>query len=88
MRYTEVQTALRETLLCMISDDRKGKVINRLAIKNACQMLKSVGINSRSVYEDVFEKPLLEQTATFVKIESQRLLTSNNASIYMKSVMV
>ena len=69
-------------------DERSGEAINHLAIKNACQMLMALGINSRSVYEDDFEKPFLAQSASFYKFESQKFLAENNASVYLKKVEV
>ena len=39
-----------------------------MAIKNACQMLMILGIDRRSVYEEVFEKPFLEESAEFYKV--------------------
>ncbi|XP_075153599.1 cullin 3 isoform X1 [Haematobia irritans] len=86
VRYSEIQKALRETLLNMVMDERSGEAINHLAIKNACQMLMALGINSRSVYEDDFEKPFLAQSASFYKFESQKFLAENNASVYLKKV--
>lgn len=88
MRYSEIQKALRETLLNMVMDERSGEAINHLAIKNACQMLMALGINSRSVYEDDFEKPFLAQSASFYKFESQKFLAENNASVYLKKAEV
>lgn len=70
----------------MVSDERNGEAINHLAIKNACWMLMSLGINSRNVYEEDFEKPFLQQSASFYNMESQRLLAENNASVYIKKV--
>lgn len=69
-------------------DERSGEAINHLSIKNACQMLMALGINSRSVYEDDFEKPFLAQSASFYKFESQKFLAENNASVYLKKVEV
>lgn len=45
----------------------------RGAVKNACQMLMVLGIDSRNVYEEDFERPFLEQSAEFYKV-----LLSNN----------
>uniref|UniRef100_W8AVA3 Cullin-3 n=1 Tax=Ceratitis capitata TaxID=7213 RepID=W8AVA3_CERCA len=86
VRYSEIQKALRETLLGMVMDERSGEAINHLAIKNACQMLMSLGINTRSVYEDDFEKPFLAQSASFYKFESHKFLNENNAGVYIKKV--
>uniref|UniRef100_A0A1I8M276 Cullin family profile domain-containing protein n=1 Tax=Musca domestica TaxID=7370 RepID=A0A1I8M276_MUSDO len=86
VRYSEIQKALRETLLNMVMSERSGEAINHLAIKNACQMLMALGINSRSVYEEDFEKPFLAQSASFYKFESQKFLAENNASVYLRKV--
>ena len=44
-----------QTLLDRIRKDRKGEVIDKLAIKNACQMLMMLGIDTRHVYEQVID---------------------------------
>ncbi len=37
-------------------------------MKNACQMLMNLGIDSRSVYADDFETPFLLQSAEFYRV--------------------
>lgn len=49
-------------------------------------MLMVLGINSRSVYEEDFERPFLQQSAEFYKMESQKFLAENSASVYIKKV--
>lgn len=68
--------------------ERKGEVIDHIAIKNACHMLMVLGINSRWVYEEDFERPFLQQSAAFYKMESQKFLSENSASVYIKRVEV
>lgn len=46
----------------------------RGAVKNACQMLMILGIESRSVYEEDFEKPFLSQSAEFYRVSSSLLI--------------
>ena len=41
-----------------------------MAIKHACQMLMILGIESASVYEEVFEKPFLDESAEFFKVRT------------------
>ncbi|XP_068140665.1 cullin-3-A isoform X1 [Drosophila tropicalis] len=86
VRFSEIQKALREKLLGMVMEERHGEAINHLAIKNACTMLITLGINSRTVYEEDFEKPFLSQSAAFYKFESQNFLAENNAGVYIKKV--
>lgn len=40
----------------------------RLAVKNACLMLMNLGIGSRNVYEEDFEKRFLNESASFYKV--------------------
>ncbi|XP_074104942.1 cullin 3 [Cotesia typhae] len=86
VRYGCVRDHLRETLLGMVSRERRGEVVDRMAIKNACQMLMRLGINNRLVYEEDFERPFLQQSAEFYRMESQKFLAENSASVYIKKV--
>lgn len=86
VRYGYIRDHLRMTLLNLIKLERKGEVIDRIAIKNACQMLMILGITGRIVYEEDFEKPFLEQSAEFYKMESQKFLDENSACIYIRKV--
>lgn len=40
----------------------------RSAVKNACQMLMSLGVDNRSVYAEDFEIPFLQQSAEFYRV--------------------
>ncbi|XP_050426064.1 cullin-3-like [Adelges cooleyi] len=86
VRYGYIRDHLRTTLLNLIKFERKGEVVDKIAIKNACQMLMILGIQTRNVYEEDFEKPFLEQSAEFYKMESQKYLAENSASIYIRKV--
>lgn len=50
------------SIALVLFDDFRG------AVKNACQMLMVLGIDSRNVYEEDFERPFLEQSAEFYKV--------------------
>lgn len=86
IRYPVIHGHLRETLLSMVAKERRGEVVDRGAVKNACQMLMILGIESRSVYEEDFEKPFLSQSAEFYRLESEKFLAENSASVYIKKV--
>ena len=42
----------------------------RGSVKNTCKMLMALGIGSREVYEDDFEKPLLMESREFYRVSS------------------
>ncbi|XP_022258155.1 cullin-3-A-like isoform X2 [Limulus polyphemus] len=86
VRYGCIRDHLRETLLDMVMRERRGEVVDRLAIKNACQMLVVLGIDLRCIYEEDFEKPFLAQSAEFYRMESQEFLAENSASVYIYKV--
>ncbi|XP_019868057.2 cullin-3-A isoform X2 [Aethina tumida] len=86
VRYGCIRDHLRGTLLDMVMRERHGEKVDRISIKNACQMLMVLGIKSRSVYEEDFERPFLQQSAEFYKVESQKFLAENSASVYIKKV--
>ncbi len=85
-RSAKIKDRLLKTILLWIQKERTGEVINRGLVKNITQMLIDLGVNSRAVYEDDFEKHFLETSATFYRIESQEFISSNSASEYMKKV--
>jgi cullin 3 len=82
----KIRNHLSETLLTMIVKERKGEAIDHLLIKNACKMLMVLGTNSRSMYEEIFEKQFLAQSAAFYAMESQKFLLENKVSAYIKKV--
>merc|ERR1719411_25220 len=45
-----------------------------------------LGIDTRNVYEEDFESHFLKQSAEFYKIESQKFLEENSASVYIHKV--
>lgn len=86
VRYTRIRDHLKATLLGMVMRERKGEVVDHMAIKNTCQMLMVLGINQRWVYEEDFERPFLDQSSEFYTAESQKFLADNSASEYIKQV--
>lgn len=86
VRYPQIKDHLRQTLLEMVHKERRGELTDRSAIKNACQMLMTLGIESRNVYYEDFEDPFLQQSAEFYRRESQNFLTENSASVYIRKV--
>ncbi|KAG5676685.1 hypothetical protein PVAND_006501 [Polypedilum vanderplanki] len=54
--HERIRNHLRETLLAMIMNERKGEAIDHILIKNACQMLMILGINNRWVEARITEE--------------------------------
>lgn len=87
VRHPPIRTHLQQTLLNMVSRERHGEVIPRMQIREACQMLVQLGVESPSVYEEDFERPFLDQSREFYRAESENFLSENTAaSLYIKKV--
>ncbi|XP_065840946.1 cullin-3-like [Oscarella lobularis] len=89
VRHGPIRERLTATLLDAVARERRGEVADKGAVKTACQMLMMLSgnpANPKEVYEEEFERPFLEETAEFYKVESQNLLTENSASVYIRKV--
>ena len=82
VRYGGIRDHLRHILLEMVVRERKGEVADKLSVRAACQMLMVLGIDSRSVYEEDFERPFLAQSAEFYRVQ---FLTFSNRTYLTKS---
>ncbi|KAL6049859.1 Cullin-3A isoform A [Balamuthia mandrillaris] len=87
-RAPRIKDRLLKTLLGLVEKERRGEVINRSLVKSITQMLIDLGVNSRNVYEEDFERHFLETSADFYRIESQEFISSNSASDYMRKVSI
>lgn len=52
----------------IIALDRAGGVTNRIAIKNTCDMLITLGMDSLTVYVNDFESSFLKESAVFYEV--------------------
>jgi cullin 3 len=86
-RSPRIKDRVLKMILSLVHKERMGEPINRGLLKSITQMLIDLGINSRAVYEEDFEKPFMETTATFYKAESQLFIASNSCSDYLKKVL-
>lgn len=84
-RHPRIKPRLLNALLDSIKRERTNEQINRAIFKSITLMLVDLGVNSRSVYEEDFEKFFLDAASSFYKIESQTFI-NNSASEYMKKV--
>ncbi|XP_010552580.1 PREDICTED: cullin-3B-like [Tarenaya hassleriana] len=80
---SKIQTRLLNTLLDLIHRERTGEVIDRVLMRNVIKMFMDL---SDSVYQEDFEKPFLEASAEFYKVESQEFIESCDCGDYLKKV--
>lgn len=86
VRCSLIRDQVRDTLLDLVMQERNGELIDRIAVKKACNMLIHLGISHRTVYEEDFEIHFLKQTSEFYQLESQKFLAENSASVYIRKV--
>lgn len=76
-----IQSRLLSTLLDSIYRERTGEVINRGLMRNIIKMLMDLGA---SVYQEDFERPFLEVSSTFYRVESQQFIECCDCGDYLK----
>lgn len=86
VRSPKIKDRLIKFMSNMIQKERQGEVIDRNLLKHITQMLVDLGINSRSVYDELFERHFLQSSSQFYLIESQEYIASNSCSDYLKKV--
>lgn len=77
---SKIQPRLLATLLELTQDERMGEVINRGLMRNITKMLMDLG---SSVYQQEFEKPFLDVSADFYRVESQRFIECCDCGEYL-----
>ena len=70
IRYGPIMDHLKHVLLDIAIRDRKGEVVDRQSFKSTCDMLVMLGIDSRKVYEEIFETPFFNYLAEFYKVNT------------------
>lgn len=76
-----IHSRLLDTLLDLIGRERMGEVINRGLMRSITKMLMDLG---PAVYQDDFEKPFLEVSASFYSGESQEFIECCDCGNYLK----
>lgn len=78
---SKIQTRLLNTLLELVLRERTGEVIDRGLMRSIIKMLMDLG---PSVYQEDFEKPFLEVSADFYRVESQKFIECCDCGDYLK----
>ncbi|PIC47865.1 hypothetical protein B9Z55_007056 [Caenorhabditis nigoni] len=73
---------IRDRQLDLIKSYRKSDEINWHGMKSLCEMLISLGIDNRFVYEEYFEKALLKGTHEYYREFCETLLAGENDACY------
>ncbi len=67
-----------------IKSERNGDVISRTAIRDVISMLVEVGMSSKKVYEQEFEKRFIEETEEYYNLESNSIIINNPTQFFLK----
>ncbi|KAH7968275.1 hypothetical protein HPB52_007308 [Rhipicephalus sanguineus] len=81
-----VRDNLRDTMLGLVKTEREGNLVDRVSLKKACEMLVALGLGSKSVYEEDFEKPFLVESAQFYALRGQHYIRTRDSLEYVAQV--
>lgn len=80
----KIQKNLQDNLIRLVKSGRDGGSISIDILNTILNMLMSVGDNNRVVYEQIFETPLLSESARFFLGQSSQFLSKNDAAYYLR----
>ncbi|XP_037276310.2 cullin-3-like [Rhipicephalus microplus] len=86
VHYDVVRDHLRDAMLGLVKTEREGIPVDRALLKKACAMLVVLGLGLRSVYEEDFEKPFLDESAQFYALRGQRYIGTKDCLEYIAQV--
>ncbi|XP_075732628.1 cullin-3 [Rhipicephalus microplus] len=86
VRYADVRERLRDCMIGMIKREREGKSVDRHSFGKTCEMLLVLGLESRSVYEEDFEKVFLLESAKFYALRGQEYMKTKTVFGYLTIV--
>eukprot|EP01027_Heterolobosea_sp_BB2_P007474 GEZU01011119.1.p1 GENE.GEZU01011119.1~~GEZU01011119.1.p1 ORF type:complete len:768 (-),score=341.27 GEZU01011119.1:60-2363(-) len=82
--YESIKVDMARALLDKIHAEREGELIDKSVMKDGVQLFIEMGLNSLTAYEKGFEAPLIAETASFYKRESQKWISEDSCPVYMK----
>ncbi|CAH8349616.1 unnamed protein product [Eruca vesicaria subsp. sativa] len=77
----KIHKRLLNTLLDLVQKERVGEVIDRGLVRNVTKMFMDLG---EGVYQEDFEKPFLEASSEFYKVESMEFIEACDCGDYLK----
>ncbi|KAL1422584.1 hypothetical protein MTO96_021992 [Rhipicephalus appendiculatus] len=83
-----VRDHLRDTMLGLVKTEREGNSVDRVSLKKACEMLVALGLDSRSVYEEDFEKPFLIESAQVLRFAGTTLHRNEGLSRVIEKELI
>ncbi|XP_037944050.1 cullin-3-like [Teleopsis dalmanni] len=86
IREQQIRDAIRDNLLELIDEERSGKLINQDLVRNICEMLIKMGIDSREHYVSIFENHHLAASGLYYKAKSQIYLAANDACAFLSKI--
>jgi cullin 3 len=84
VKDTEIKDRLQAKLLSEIERERKGELIDREVIKGVLTMLVELGLKTKKVYEEDFEKEFLERSSLFYRTESLELIQNESCPAFLR----
>jgi len=83
VQNSQIKKRLTHLLLAEIEKERNGEMVERQNIQKCIQMLIEVGLQSKRIYEQEFEAPLIDQTRDYYRNESNTFISQNSCNAYL-----
>ncbi|KAL7220557.1 hypothetical protein ACSBR2_013440 [Camellia fascicularis] len=84
--YGEMNDQVRDVVISMIDQERKGEEIDQALVKNVLDIYTEMGEGSMKYYQKDFEEVMLVDTAAFYSQKASIWITSESYKDYMLKI--
>ncbi|XP_059447034.1 cullin-1-like [Corylus avellana] len=80
--YQELNGKVRDAVICLIGQEREGKQIDRVLLKNVLDIFVEIGMGQMDLYENDFEAAMLKETAAYYYLEANNWISQDSCPDY------
>jgi len=80
----QIKQKLIKRILDEIKKERDGGIVEVTQMRKVIQMLVEVGISSKKIYENEFEKLFVQETQAYYRGESHYYITTHSCFAYLQ----
>ncbi|TMW55882.1 hypothetical protein Poli38472_008530 [Pythium oligandrum] len=84
--FDKLKDRIRANVLLLIEKERNGEIIDTTLVRNCIEIFEVMGKKSLTVYEEHFEKALIEASESYYSAKSKAWLSEDSTPVYLQKV--
>lgn len=84
IQNSQIKQKLISKIISEIKRERDGGIVEITQLRQVIQMLVEVGISSKKIYENEFEKVFIQETQNYYRVESNQYITNHSCYSFLQ----